>query len=46
MTERTAQPEEKKKRKGTALLAVIDENCSSCAGSPLCELHCPCRELH
>ena len=41
MTERTAQPEEKKKRKGTALLAVMDENCSSCAGSPLCELHCP-----
>jgi ferredoxin len=30
-----------KKRKGTALLAVMDENCSSCAGSPLCELHCP-----
>ena len=30
-----------KKRKGTALLAVMDENCSSCAGSPICELHCP-----
>jgi ferredoxin len=30
-----------KKRKGTALLAVMDENCSSCAGSPLCESHCP-----
>ncbi len=41
MPELTAQPEEKKKRKGTALLAVMDENCSSCAGSPLCELHCP-----
>ena len=41
MTDGTAQPEEKKKRKGTALLAVMDENCSSCAGSPLCELHCP-----
>jgi ferredoxin len=32
---------EAKKRKGTALLAVMDENCSSCAGSPLCEAHCP-----
>lgn len=30
-----------KKRKGTALLAVMNENCSSCAGSPLCEVHCP-----
>ena len=30
-----------KKRKGTALLAVMNENCSSCAGSPLCESHCP-----
>ena len=30
-----------KKRKGTALLAVMNENCTSCAGSPLCELHCP-----
>ena len=30
-----------KKRKGTALLAVMNENCSSCAGSPICELHCP-----
>ncbi len=29
------------KRKGTALLAVMDENCTSCAGSPLCEVHCP-----
>ena len=33
-----------KKRKGTALLAVMDENCSSCAGSPLCEAHCPVDE--
>jgi ferredoxin len=41
MPDVTAQPEAKKKRKGTALLAVMDENCSSCAGSPLCELHCP-----
>src|SRR3990167_2232887 len=32
--------ESTKKRKGTALLAVMDENCSSCAGSPLCEPHC------
>ena len=32
---------EAKKRKGTALLAVMNENCSSCAGSPLCEAHCP-----
>jgi len=31
----------KKKRKGTSLVAVMDENCSSCAGSPVCELHCP-----
>jgi len=30
-----------KKRKGTALVAVMDENCTSCAGSPLCEAHCP-----
>jgi len=30
-----------KKRKGTPLLAVMDENCSSCAGAPLCETHCP-----
>ena len=30
-----------KKRKGTALLAVMNENCTSCAGSPLCEVHCP-----
>jgi len=29
------------KRKGTALLAVMNENCTSCAGSPLCEVHCP-----
>jgi ferredoxin len=41
MPDPTTQPEEKKKRKGTALLAVMDENCSSCAGSPVCELHCP-----
>lgn len=33
--------ESTKKRKGTALLAVMDENCSSCAGSPICEAHCP-----
>ena len=32
---------EAKKRKGTALLAVMNENCSSCAGSPICEAHCP-----
>ena len=39
----TEQVEEqlKKKRKGTPLLAVMDESCSSCAGSPVCELHCP-----
>ena len=36
--------ETSKKRKGTALLAVMDENCSSCAGSPLCEVHCPVDE--
>ena len=30
-----------KKRKGTALLAVMNENCTSCAGSPICESHCP-----
>ena len=30
-----------KKRKGTALLAVMDESCTSCAGSPICEVHCP-----
>lgn len=30
-----------KKRKGTALVAVMNENCTSCAGSPLCEVHCP-----
>lgn len=33
--------EAKKARKGTALLAVMNENCSSCAGSPICEAHCP-----
>lgn len=33
--------ETKPKRKGTPLLAVMDENCSSCAGAPLCESHCP-----
>jgi hypothetical protein len=36
----TEQVEEqlKKKRKGTPLLAVMDESCcSSCAGSPVCE---------
>src|SRR6185503_11686493 len=31
---------EAKKRKGTALLAVMNENCSSCAGLPICEAHC------
>jgi len=33
----TEQVEEhlKKKRKGTPLLAVMDESCSSCAGSPV-----------
>lgn len=33
--------ESETKRKGTALLAVMDENCTSCAGSPICEVHCP-----
>ena len=39
----TEQVEEqlKKMRKGTPLVAVMDENCSSCAGSLVCELHCP-----
>jgi radical SAM protein with 4Fe4S-binding SPASM domain len=46
MPEPTTQSDEKKKRKGTALLAVMDENCSSCAGSPLCEFHCPVENLH
>ncbi|MGE5218021.1 MAG: hypothetical protein ACM3SP_13545 [Chloroflexota bacterium] len=41
MTEIMAQPEEKKKQKGAALFAVMDEICSSCAGSPLCDLQCP-----
>lgn len=36
-----AEVEVKPKRKGTPLLAVMDENCTSCAGSPLCEVHCP-----
>ena len=36
-----AESQEKPKRKGTPLLAVMDENCTSCAGSPLCEVHCP-----
>jgi ferredoxin len=35
------EAEATKKRKGTALLAVMDESCTSCAGSPLCEAHCP-----
>src|ERR1041385_2803709 len=30
-----------KKRKGTAIVAVLHENCSSGAGSPVCEVHCP-----
>lgn len=33
--------EKTKKRKGTPLLAIMDESCTSCAGSPLCEVHCP-----
>lgn len=33
--------EKDKKRKGTALLAVMSETCTSCAGSPICEVHCP-----
>ena len=37
MPDRVAQPEEKK----NFLPAVMDENCTSCAGSPVCELHCP-----
>ena len=41
MVDLTEKPQDKKKRKGTALLAVMNENCTSCAGSPLCELHCP-----
>jgi len=42
MTEMEHQVQEQlKKRKGTPLLAVMDENCTSCAGSPLCEPHCP-----
>ena len=43
MTEMEHQVQEqlKKQRKGTPLLAVMDENCTSCAGSPLCEPHCP-----
>jgi len=40
MSDLPEQPEEKKKRKGTALLSVMDENCRSCAGSPRCELDC------
>jgi formate hydrogenlyase subunit 6/NADH:ubiquinone oxidoreductase subunit I len=34
----------KHKRKGTPLLAVMDENCTSCAGAPLCEMHCPVKD--
>ena len=41
MTDPPAQLEEKRKRKSTALLAVMDENCSSSAGALLCDLHCP-----
>lgn len=43
MADMEQQDEEqlKKKRKGTPLLAVMDESCTSCAGSPVCELHCP-----
>lgn len=40
-THTAAASESKPKRKGTPLLAVMDENCSSCAGAPLCESHCP-----
>lgn len=39
-----AETQAKTKRKGTPLLAVMDENCTSCAGSPLCEVHCPVPE--
>lgn len=39
-----AEEAKKKPRKGTPLLAVMDENCTSCAGSPLCEVHCPVDE--
>lgn len=45
MKNKMAEEEVKKKpRKGTPLLAVMDESCTSCAGSPLCELHCPVPE--
>lgn len=37
MADLTASLEEKKKRKSTALLAVMDENCSSSAGSLMYE---------
>jgi hypothetical protein len=36
MPDLTAQTEEKKKRKGTALLAVMGENCSSCLDKKIC----------
>jgi ferredoxin len=39
--EQRAKEQPKQKRKGTPLLAVMDENCTSCAGAPLCEPHCP-----
>jgi hypothetical protein len=41
MLDPKAQPEAQKKRNGTALLAVMGENRSSCGGSPLRELHRP-----
>ena len=43
MADLTAQPEEKKKRKGTALLAVMDENCSSCACAAHLYVSCTAR---
>ena len=39
--ERRIEDPPKHKRKGTPLLAVMDESCTSCAGAPLCEPHCP-----
>jgi formate hydrogenlyase subunit 6/NADH:ubiquinone oxidoreductase subunit I len=41
MAQRAEEDPSKPKRKGTPLLAVMDENCTSCAGAPLCEPHCP-----
>lgn len=39
--EHRIEDQPKQRRKGTPLLAVMDENCTSCAGAPLCEPHCP-----